>query len=157
MTASSMSSLRSARVRLKDALFKVGTGAHRAILRLSKGRLLASLGGMPVVILTTTGRRSGKKRSTVLTSPLRREDMIVLVASYGGDHRHPQWFLNLRDDPDVVVMIGGQQRRMHARVANKEERADLWPRIVDAYGGYAAYQQKSARQIPLVILEPTGQ
>ena len=145
-----------ARVRVKDALFRVGTGVHQAILGISRGRLLGRLGGMPVVVLTTTGRRSGKKRSTVLTSPLTDRNRIVLVGSYGGDHRHPQWFLNLRENPDVGVTIEGQQRRMHARVASQEERTELWPRIVDSYGRYGAYQQRSARQIPLVILEPTG-
>ena len=143
-------------MRLKEELFKHGTGIHRAILRLTKGRLLGQLGGMPVVILETTGRTTGKRRSTVLTSPVLVEDRIVLVASYGGDDRHPKWFLNLRDDPDVGVTIGGHQRPMRARVASEAERAVLWPRVVEAYRGYATYQQRSVRNIPLVILEPTN-
>ncbi len=144
------------RVRLKDQLFKRGTGIHRAILRVTKGRLLGQLGGMPVVILETTGRRTGKKRSAVLTSPVVDEGRIVLVASYGGDDRHPKWFLNLRDDPDVRVTIAGHPRPMRARVGSEAERAELWPQVVEAYGGYAAYQQRSVRNIPLVILEPTS-
>ncbi len=122
---------------------------------MTKGRLLGELEGMPVIILSTTGRKSGKKRSTVLTSPVLDEDRIVLVASYGGDDRHPKWFLNLRDDPDVGVTIAGHQRLMRGRVASEEEQAELWPRVVDAYPGYAAYQQRTAREIPLVILEST--
>lgn len=143
------------RVRVKDELFKLGTGIHRAILRVTKGRLLGQLGGMPVVILETTGRRTGKKRSAVLTTPVVDESRIVLVASYGGDDRHPKWFLNMRDDPDVVVTIAGQQRPMRSRVASEAERVELWPQVVEAYGGYAAYQRRSVRNIPLVILEPT--
>ncbi len=141
-------------MRPKDRLFKLGTALHRAILRVSKGRLLARLGGMPVLILTTTGRRTGKSRSTVLTSPVHEEDRIVLVASYGGDDRHPEWFLNLRDDPAVTVTWAGRRRDMRARVATEEERAQLWPRVVESYQGYAAYQRRSSRRIPLVVLEP---
>ncbi len=139
---------------MKDELFKLGTGIHRAILWMTKGRLLARVGGMPVIILTTTGRKSGKRRSTVLTSPVQDEDKIVLVASYGGDDRDPQWFLNLRHDPYVCVTMAARRRRMRARVASKKERAELWPRVVDAYRGYAAYQERTVRPIPLVILEP---
>ena len=141
-------------MRAKDGLFKLGTAVHRAVLRMSKGRWLARVGGMPVLILTTTGRKTGKKRSTVLTSPVHDEDRLVLVASYGGDDRHPAWFLNLRDDPAVTVTWAGRRRDMWARVASQHERGELWPRVVDAYRGYAEYQQRSPREIPLVILEP---
>jgi deazaflavin-dependent oxidoreductase (nitroreductase family) len=142
-------------VRLKDELFKLGTGIHRAILRMTKGRLLGQLGGMPVIILRTTGRKTGKQRFAVLTSPVLADGRIVLVASYAGDDRHPKWFLNLREDPDVGVTIEGHERPMRARVASPEEHAELWPRVIGAYRGYAAYQERSARDVPLVILEPT--
>lgn len=141
---------------LKDELFKVGTGIHRAILRATKGRVLGRLGGMPVIILTSTGRKSGKRRSTVLTAPVCGEGRMVLVASYGGDDRHPAWFLNVRDDPQVDVTIAGRQVSMRARVASEQERAELWPRVVGAYPGYGEYQRRSSRQIPLVVLEPTA-
>jgi deazaflavin-dependent oxidoreductase (nitroreductase family) len=141
-------------VSVKDRLFRVFTGLHRAVLRSSGGRLLARAGGMPVVILTTTGRRSGRKRATVLTAPVVDGDRVVLVASYGGDPRHPAWFLNLLDHPDVRLRMGGKERAMRARVASAEEKEELWPRIVEAYRGYAAYQDRTDRDIPVVVVEP---
>ncbi|MDQ6910072.1 MAG: nitroreductase family deazaflavin-dependent oxidoreductase [Actinomycetota bacterium] len=141
---------------MKDGLFKVGTGLHKAVLRATKGRLLGRAGGMPVLILTTTGRRSGTKRSTVLTSPICEHDRVLLVASYGGDDRHPAWFLNLRDDPEVTVTMAGEERTMRARVATGEEKAALWARVVGAYRGYARYQRNTGRDIPVVVLEHPG-
>lgn len=109
---------------------------------------------MPVVVLTTTGRKSGKKRETMLTTPLELDDSVVLVASFGGDDRHPAWYLNLRDDPDVELELDGTKRRMRARIAEGDERADLWERLTAAHGNYAGYQRKTDREIPVVVLEP---
>jgi deazaflavin-dependent oxidoreductase (nitroreductase family) len=110
---------------------------------------------MPVIELTTIGRRSGEQRSTMLTSPLQEGVAYVVVASRGGDDRHPAWFLNLRDDPRVEVVIGGGPRTpMLARVATPEERARMWPVITKRYTNYAGYQTKTKREIPLVLLEP---
>jgi len=109
---------------------------------------------MPVVELTTRGRKSGQPRRVMLTSPVQEGDAIVIVASRGGDDHHPAWFLNLRDDPNVeVAFAGNPTQRMRARVATPEERAALWPRITDAYQRYAGYQTKTDREIPLVLLE----
>jgi len=138
----------------KDVIFRLVTGAHRWVFRASDGRLLGRAFGMPVVMLTTTGRRSGKPRTTMLTSPVHDGDRVVLVASYGGDDRHPAWFLNLRQTPDVEVTMLGRTRRLRARVATSEEEVDLWPRVTKAYRGYGAYRHRTERQIPLVILEP---
>ena len=139
---------------VKDALFRVLTGLHRAIFRLSGGRLLGRAGGMPVVVLTTTGRRSGRRRRTVLTAPIVEGGRVVLVASYGGDRRHPQWFLNVQADRRVTVTLDGREVAMRARVADADEKAALWPRIVDAYPGYDAYQRRTDRDIPVVVCEP---
>jgi deazaflavin-dependent oxidoreductase (nitroreductase family) len=110
---------------------------------------------MPVLELTTTGRRTGQPRSVMLTSPVQQGDAIVIVASRGGDDHHPGWFLNLRDHPDVVVAFAGKSKRsMRARVATPEERAVLWPRVTAAYSGYGGYQTRTEREIPLVLLEP---
>jgi len=112
---------------------------------------------MPVIELTTTGRRSGERRSTMLTSPVRDGGAYVVVASRGGDDHRPAWFLNLRDDPRVDVVIEGHPRiAMTARIATSEERARLWPLITSRYSNYAGYQRKTAREIPLVLLEPSG-
>lgn len=144
----------SAASRAKDLTFKAFTGAHEAVFRASKGRFLGRAGGMPVVLLETTGRKSGQQRSTMLTAPVVDGERVVLVASFGGDARHPAWFLNLRDHPDVVVTMEGRTRPMRARVATAEEKAELWPRITSTYRGYAAYQRRTERDIPVVILEP---
>ena len=139
----------------KDIAARAVTRFHRTVLQLSGGRLANSGFGMPVLILTTIGRKSGEPRSTVLTSPVQEGEAYVLVASYGGDARHPAWFLNLRDNPDVEVTMKGHARKMRARVASDDERAELWPRVTAKYRGYASYQKRTDRQIPLVILEPS--
>jgi deazaflavin-dependent oxidoreductase (nitroreductase family) len=138
----------------KDLMARVVTRAHEAVFRASGGRLLGSFGGMPVLVLTTVGRKSGQPRSTMLTVPVRDGERLVLVASYGGDDRHPAWFLNLRDNPEVTVTMDGRTRPMRARVASPEEKADLWPRVVAAYEGYGGYQSRTSREIPVVIVEP---
>lgn len=143
-----------ARDTAKDVVTRMLTSLHATVFRLSDGRLANRGYGMPVLMLTTTGRKTGKRRTTMLTSPVQDGDRLVLVASYGGDDRHPTWFLNLRDDPDVEVTINGATRPMRARVASADEKEQLWPRVVAAHSGYAQYQQRTDRDIPLVILEP---
>lgn len=110
---------------------------------------------MPVLELTTTGRRSGRPRTVMLTSPVWESGAVVVVASRGGDDRHPAWFLNLRDHPEVEVAFAGEPRQvMRARVAIPAERAALWPRVIAAHPRYAEYQARTHREIPLVLLEP---
>lgn len=138
----------------KDAAARVLSGSHALILRATGGRIGGTGFGMPVLILTTTGRKSGQRRQTTLTSPVQEGERLVLVASFGGDNRHPAWFLNLRDNPDVEVTMRGRTRKMVAHVASADEKARLWPRVIEKYSGYAAYQRRTDRDIPLVILEP---
>ena len=143
-----------------DFTLKTMNAIHRAILTVSGGKAGWRAAGMPVVELTTTGRKSGQPRSVMLTSPVQQGDTIVIVASRGGDDHHPAWFLNLRDDPDVEVAVAGRPKeRMRARVATPQERSELWPQVTAKYKGYANYQTKTDREIPLVLLEPaaTGQ
>jgi deazaflavin-dependent oxidoreductase (nitroreductase family) len=140
-----------------EVLFKTMNALHRVVQRVSFGKVGWRAGSMPVVELTTTGRKSGQPRTVLLTSPVQEGDAYVVVASRGGDDRHPAWFLNLRDDPAVEVATGsGPQRLMRARIADADERARLWPKVVAVYKGYASYQTKTTREIPLVILEPTS-
>jgi deazaflavin-dependent oxidoreductase (nitroreductase family) len=138
----------------KDALYKAGTRVHLAFFDLSKGRLFGRVSGMPFVELITTGRRSGKERATMLTVPIVEGERLVLVASFGGDDRHPAWYLNLRANPQVRVTMAGTTRTMIARTATEEERTELWPQITSIHGGYARYQERTERRIPVVILEP---
>ncbi len=128
---------------------------HRSLLRISGGRLGWRAGGMPVVALTTTGRKSGQPRTVMLTSPVQEGAVIVVVASRGGEAHHPAWFLNLLDHPEVEVAFAGKPKQpMRARVADAEERAALWPRVTATYQAYAGYQAKTQREIPLVLMEP---
>jgi deazaflavin-dependent oxidoreductase (nitroreductase family) len=138
----------------KDALYKAGTRIHLALFDLSKGRLIGKVRGMPFIELITTGRRSGKERATMLTVPIVEDERLVVVASFGGDDRHPAWYLNLQANPEVRVTIAGSTRTMIARTATDEERAELWPQIISTHGGYARYQERTERQIPVVILDP---
>jgi deazaflavin-dependent oxidoreductase (nitroreductase family) len=127
---------------------------HRALWTLTGGRFPRSLLGMTPVELRAVGRKSGQWRSTLLTAPICDDERVVLVASKGGHTEHPQWYRNLVANPDVEVIVGDLTRKMRARTASAEEKAALWPRIVAAYKGYAGYQKKTARDIPVVICEP---
>jgi deazaflavin-dependent oxidoreductase (nitroreductase family) len=141
---------------LKDAQAKLMNRAHRLILTVSGNRVLAKPFGMPVVELHTTGRKSGLPRSCFLTTPVHDSDRVVLVASKGGDDRNPDWYRNLQSNPDGELVIDGARRKMHARTATADERAELWPKIVAAYKGYADYQKRTSREIPVVICELRG-
>jgi deazaflavin-dependent oxidoreductase (nitroreductase family) len=140
-----------------DFQLKTMNALHRALLTVSGGHLGGKFFGMPVLELTTTGRKSGQPRTVMLTSPVQEGDAIVIVASRGGDDQPPAWFLNLRDHPEVTVAIGGKPKQaMRALIATPDERSALWPRVTAAYKGYATYQTKTERVIPLVLLEPAG-
>ncbi len=140
-----------------DALMKAMNSAHRVLLTLSGGKIGWSAQSMPVIELTTIGRKSGQERVVLLTSPLQEGSTLVIVASRGGDDRHPAWYLNLVQNPQVGVVLKGQpKKQMNARVATPEERAKMWPIVTAAYKGYAGYQSKTDREIPLVLLEPIG-
>ena len=139
-----------------DFTLKTMNALHRGLMKVSFGRIGWTAGKMPVVELTTIGRKSGEPRTVILTSPVQEGDTYVVVASRGGDPTHPAWFLNLRDNPDVEVTIKGKPSKRHARVASPEERARLWQQVTSMYKGYAGYQEKTDREIPLVFLEPVG-
>jgi deazaflavin-dependent oxidoreductase (nitroreductase family) len=142
---------------IKDLGFRYVPRLHRVLMGLTGGKYVGSFQGMPVVVLTTIGRKSGQKRSTMLTPPIIDDSQVVLVASKGGDDRNPEWFLNLQANPDVEIAVKGQDPKAYrARVATTEEKAELWPQIVSVYQGYAGYQKRTSRDIPVVICEPAG-
>lgn len=129
---------------------------HSIAYRLSGGLIGGRmLGGPKMLLLDHVGAKSGRKRTNPLAY-IEDGDDLVIVASKGGHPRHPAWFHNLMANPDTVVQTSFHRREVHARKASDEERERLWPRVVDAYGGYEGYQRKTQRQIPLVILEPRG-
>jgi deazaflavin-dependent oxidoreductase (nitroreductase family) len=128
-------------------------GYHARVYRLTRGRIGASFGGVPMLLLDHVGAKSGTKRTTPLVY-VDDPPNLVLVASKGGHPRNPSWFHNLRAHPDTTVQVGAERRAVRARVATPEERARLWPKAVEVYSGYDGYQQRTEREIPLVILEP---
>ena len=129
-------------------------GAHELVYLATDGLIGHRFPGFPPVLLVDhVGAKSGIRRTTPLAY-VEDGDDIVLVASKGGHPRNPAWFHNLRANPDTTVQIGSERRAVRARVADPDERARLWPKAVAAYAGYRGYQERTQRQIPLVILEP---
>ena len=139
------------RQRLRRWLIRGLSTLHLTVLRLSRGRLLGTVAGMPVLLLTTTGRRSGKLRTTPLTF-LRDGTEIVLIASNGGSDRPPDWCLNLEHDPQAIVQIGADKLTVTARTASAAERERLWRQATSTYSGYARYQERTTREIPVLLL-----
>jgi deazaflavin-dependent oxidoreductase (nitroreductase family) len=107
----------------------------------------------PMLLLDHVGARSGVHRTSALAY-VRDGDNLAVIASKGGSPRNPSWFHNLRVHPDTTVQVGGERRRVRARLATAEERPRLWARAVDAWGPFEAYQRRTDRQIPIVVLEP---
>ena len=143
------------RERLRRFLIRVISRTHGGIYRVSGGRFLGRVAGMPVLILTTSGRRSGKPRTAALTY-FRDGANLVVVGSFGGSNVAPAWWLNLQRDPRASVLIGGKTSRVTARTAAAEEHDRLWPLVTTTHPGYARYQERTARRIPLVMLTPEG-
>jgi F420H(2)-dependent quinone reductase len=133
-------------------IFGASTQGHVAIFRLSGGRIGGKMVGGPILLLHHTGAKSGKKRVSPLLY-LPDGDRMVIVASKGGYTKNPGWFHNLMANPDIDVELPREGKvAVHARKATSEERAELWPRVVDLYSGYADYQKSTSREIPLVVL-----
>jgi deazaflavin-dependent oxidoreductase (nitroreductase family) len=140
----------------KDLVAKGLNVVHRTLFEITNGKIGGRAGGMPAVKLETTGRKSGQRRTVMLTSPVQPEGDIALVASYGGDEKHPAWYLNLQADPNVTITMDGRTFDATARTATPEEKAELWPQITSEYKGYAGYQKRTDRDIPVVICTPVG-
>ncbi len=135
----------------------IGRGAgklHSSIYRSSDGRLWGKMFGAPVLLLNTTGRKSGQRRTTPLVYATDGDDFI-LIASNGGAPRHPAWYLNLKANPEATVEIGDREVWVRAEeVAEPEEKAHVWQKMVEIYPGYDNYQRKTDREIPLLVLHP---
>lgn len=126
---------------------------HRAIYRASGGRVGARLAGLDMLLLTTTGRKSGEPRTQPLACFADGDDWVV-VASNAGQDRHPAWFLNLQASPEARIRIGREERAVRAHVAEGAERERLWPWLQERNPAYARYERRTERQIPVVILRP---
>jgi deazaflavin-dependent oxidoreductase (nitroreductase family) len=127
---------------------------HTAVYRASRGLIGHRLPGAPPMLLLD---HIGAKSATRRTSPIaytRDGRNLVLVASKGGYPKNPGWLHNLVANPDTTVQVGAGHRTVHAHVADRGERARLWPMVLKTYKGYADYQKRTKREIPLVVLEP---
>jgi deazaflavin-dependent oxidoreductase (nitroreductase family) len=141
-------------------IIKLMSHLHTRLYRITGGRLgknwrigSAVRQPVPVCLLTTTGRKSGQPRTVPLVF-MRDGANIVVVASKGGLPDNPQWLGNVKAQPAVEIEIGKKRSSRRARVATKEERTDLWPRLVEMYEDFASYQTWTDREIPVVICEP---
>jgi deazaflavin-dependent oxidoreductase (nitroreductase family) len=129
-------------------------GGHVQIYRVTHGLIGHRIPGLPPTLLVNhVGAKSGTEHTSPLTYTKDGRN-LVLVASKGGHPRHPAWYHNLRANPDTTVQVGSAHRSVHARVATPQERERLWPKVVATYSGYDGYQERTAREIPLIILEP---
>jgi F420H(2)-dependent quinone reductase len=140
--------------RVMVELQKAVTRGHRLLLQSPLAPLVSTTPWGRFLILHTTGRRSGQPRQTPLSYTEDGAGYIV-IASDGGSPRHPDWFLNLGDDPVAEVDVGGRRVRVRAETVTGDERDRLWRQAVGSYGGYAGYQARTDRQIPVVRLSPT--
>src|SRR5262245_48238566 len=140
--------------RLVEIVFGPLLTLHQWLYEYSDGRIGASLGGRPMLLLRTVGRRSGQPRTAALLYA-RDADAYVVIASKGGAPRHPAWFHNLTTQPEVEIQVGRERFPVRARVAEGEERSRLWARADEInQGQYAVYQSRTRRVIPVVVLEP---
>ena len=138
---------------MTDRGFRILGGVHRAVYRLTGGKVGGRVGKARVLLLTTTGRKSGRPR----TQPLlytRAGDGYAVIASKGGAPQHPLWYLNLQANPHVEVTVGRVTRKARARDAEGEEREQLWRAMTRVYAGYGTYAERTSRRIPVVVLEP---
>jgi len=140
---------------MRDRTAKALSTLHTVLYRATGGRLGRRLVSNDILLLTTTGRRSGRPHTVPLLY-LRRDDDYVVIASWGGRDQHPEWYRNLRADPDATVQVLGRRHQVVAETAPPEIRAELWPRVLDAYDGYQVYQSRTDREIPVVLLHPAS-
>jgi deazaflavin-dependent oxidoreductase (nitroreductase family) len=141
----------------RERLFRLGLRSasvlHRSLYRLTGGRLVGKVWNLSILLLTTTGRKSGAARTTPLCYFPDGDDLVV-VASNGGMDWFPDWWLNLMSDPHATVEIGRRRRRVVARTASPEERARLWAALTKVAPGYLEYERRTSREIPLGLLRP---
>ena len=126
---------------------------HRAVYRASGGRLGARLMGLDMCLLTTRGRKSGLERTVPLVC-FPRGDEVIVIASNNGQDRNPTWWLNLQANPEVRVRLGRSERRMRARCATPEQRAELWPWLKERNPFLERHARSTTREIPVIVLTP---
>lgn len=136
-------------------LVRLLASLHRSVVRVSGGRLLTGFKGEPMILLTTTGRKTGQPRTWPLTG-LRIGDGWAVAASNGGHDHHPAWYRNLEADPAATVQDGRRTVAVRARITEGAERDALYQRFEDYLSNYTAYREATQRVIPVVLLEPVA-
>lgn len=139
----------------KLKLINAFTSAQVGVYKLTGGRIWGSMQGVPCLVLTHTGRKTGKERETPLMY-LDNGGDIVIVASRGGSPKNPAWWLNLRDAGQGKIQIKGKSWTVRPRLAEGTEREELWPRLVELYPDYDVYAKRTDREIPVIVLEAAG-
>lgn len=140
--------------RAVDALTKTVGGMHAWLYKKSGGAMGRHVvGGAPIMLLTTTGRHTGKQRTSPLIY-LRDGEKFVIVAAKGGYPTHPAWYLNLSVHPEVEVQIGTERQKMIAQTVSAERKALYWPRLCAVYPPYQSCQARTERNIPVIVLRP---
>jgi deazaflavin-dependent oxidoreductase (nitroreductase family) len=134
-------------------MMRMVTATHEFWYRLTGGFIGGRFGKAPILLLTTKGAKTGKSRTMPLLYYPDGEN-LVLIASFGGSDHHPGWYVNLRKNPKVEVHVGRETKTLTAETANAEEKARLWPLVVNMYSQYADYQTRTKRDIPVVVLKP---
>lgn len=137
----------------KDSVLKVINNLHISAYRRTGGLVGGQIGRMRVLLLTTTGRKTGKHRTVPVLYDTDGQDLVI-IASNGGAPTHPAWYSNLEANPQVEVELGSEKQKLVARTVSPEERSRLWERMVAKYPGYAGYQKKVERVLPVVVLRP---
>jgi deazaflavin-dependent oxidoreductase (nitroreductase family) len=138
---------------IPDWALKAGGKLNVPLYRLTRGRVGGRIGHAPVLLLTTTGRRTGQSRTAPVLY-LRDGDRLVVIGSNAGNVRAPAWSFNLTANPEAEVEIGHRRQSVRARIADGEERADLWQRMNERYGGFEDYRARTSRDIRVFVLEP---
>jgi F420H(2)-dependent quinone reductase len=139
-----------------NLIFKVTGRIHNELYRRTGGKVGGKMRNAPVLLLTTTGRKSGQPRTNPLLYTDAGDNAYMVIASKGGADEDPFWYLNLKANPLAEVTIGRETKRVRARDAEGEERERLWRALADLNPGYDGYAKKTSRRIPVVVLEPVA-
>ena len=123
------------------------------LYNVSGGRIGGKMGKVPVLLLTTTGRKTGKQRTLPL-SYIMDDEAYVITASAGGAEKHPGWFFNIRSNPQAAIQVKDKHIKVTAEIAGQEKKSELWARLVAVAPNFAGYQKRTSREIPMVILRP---
>ncbi len=143
-----------AQTKVNKTVGKIFTGLHRSLYKLTGGKFGGKMAGGDIIVLGTTGAKTGKARETALIGG-NHDSGWVVIASWSGHDEHPGWFHNLTANPDATVLLGKEKTNVRARVAEGAERDDLWAAMTEVYSDYDEYEKVTDRTIPVVVLERT--